>query len=133
MQEYGVLKQIVWLGIGDTTSNEFIAMLYDQEGATSYNDVTLPKLTNQTSFDSVAYIDKHPQPSTHPDMPALIKQYYGRLRPSYQLHPDGPAYLPSYAVVSLKPRLSAAVSHIALSGIPTLPDTEPHVPLLTSE
>ena len=69
----------VWLGIGDTTSNEFIAMLYDQEGATSYNDVTLPKLTNQTSFDSVAYIDKHPQPSTHPDMPALIKQYYGNL------------------------------------------------------
>ena len=69
----------VWLGFGDQASQKFVAMLYDQDGATAYDDKTLPKLTNQTSFDAVAYIDKHPQPSPHPDMPALIKQYYGNL------------------------------------------------------
>jgi hypothetical protein len=69
----------VWLGFGDDTSQEFIAMLYDQAGAVSYDDKTLPVLTNQTAFTDVAYIDKHPQPSTHPDMPALVKQYYGNL------------------------------------------------------
>ena len=69
----------VWLGFGDNASQEFIAMLYDQEGAVAYNDQTLPALTNQTKFKSVAYIDKHPQPSKHPDMPALVEQYYGNL------------------------------------------------------
>jgi hypothetical protein len=54
-------------------------MLYDQAGATTYDDTTLPKLTNQTMIPHVAYIDKHPQPSTHPDMPALVKRFYGNL------------------------------------------------------
>ena len=42
-------------------------------------------------------------------------------------------HLPSRAVVSLKPRLRAALSHVATSVIPTLPDTEPHLPLSTFE
>ena len=40
---------------------------------------------------------------------------------------------PSDAVVLLKSRLRAALSHVALSVISTLPDTESHVPLLTCE
>ena len=50
-----------------------------QASAISYDDKTLPGLTNQTQFNNVAYIDKHPQPSSHPDMPALVKQWYGNL------------------------------------------------------
>ena len=49
-------------------------------------------------------------------------------------HPSGASdHDPSSAVVSLKPRLRAALSHVALSVIPFLPDTEPHVPLSTCE
>ena len=52
----------------------------------------------------------------------------------FEKHPGGESGLEnSFAVVSLKPRLLAAVSHVALSVIPPLPDTEPHVPLLTCE
>jgi len=69
----------MWLGFGDYTSQEFVAMLYDEASANAYNDTTLPKLTNQTEIPHVAYIDKHPQPSTHTDMPALVHQYYGNL------------------------------------------------------
>lgn len=69
----------VWLGLGDFHSQEFTAMLYDQASATPYDDTTLPTLTNQTAFKHVAYIDKHPQPSPHPDMPALVQEYYGKL------------------------------------------------------
>lgn len=35
--------------------------------------------TNQSRFKDVAYIDKHPQPSVHPTLPQLVKDYYGKL------------------------------------------------------
>ena len=68
-----------WLGIGDYESQKFIAMLYDEDSALPYDDETLPSLTNQTRFKDVAYIDKHPQPSPNPDMPQLVKDYYGNM------------------------------------------------------
>jgi len=71
----------VWLGLGDYSSQEFVAMLYEEASANTYTDKTLPTLTNQTQFDDVAYLDKHPQPSEHPDMPALVAQYYGNITP----------------------------------------------------
>ena len=69
----------VWLGIGDYVSQKFVAMLYQMASALPYDDETLPSLTNQTRFKDVAYIDKHPQPSINPDMPSLVRQYYGNL------------------------------------------------------
>lgn len=69
----------VWLGVGDYASQSFIAMNYQMDSARPYDDKTLPSLTNQTGFPGVAYIDKHPQPSTHPDMPQLVKQFYGNI------------------------------------------------------
>lgn len=73
----------VWLGVGDTKSQEFDAILYDMEEARVLNDTTLPALTNQSYFEDVAYIDKHPQPSSSDDtMTDLVKQYYGNLSAS---------------------------------------------------
>jgi hypothetical protein len=69
----------VWLGVGDYASQSFVAMNYQMKSAKPYDDKTLPSLTNQTAFPGVAYIDKHPQPSTHPDMPQLVKQFYGNM------------------------------------------------------
>lgn len=69
----------VWLGIGDYESQEFEAMIYDEEEATGLTDETLPKLTSQKAFHGVEYIDKHPQPSAHTDVPTLVNDYYGKL------------------------------------------------------
>ena len=69
----------IWIGLGDYTSQQFNAMEYTREVVNVYNDQTLPGATNQTMFDDVAYIDKHPQPSPHLDMPDLVKQYYGTM------------------------------------------------------
>ena len=69
----------IWIGLGDYASQEFNAMEYTREVVNVYNDQTLPGATNQTMFDDVAYIDKHPQPSPHLDMPDLVKQYYGTM------------------------------------------------------
>jgi hypothetical protein len=69
----------IWLGIGDYASQEFNAMEYTQEVVNVYDDKNLPTATNQTYFEGVAYIDKHPQPSPHADMPDLVKEYYGKM------------------------------------------------------
>mmetsp|Transcript_22885 Transcript_22885/g.38330 ORF Transcript_22885/g.38330 Transcript_22885/m.38330 type:complete len:441 (+) Transcript_22885:3-1325(+) len=69
----------VWLGIGDYSSQEFLAMDYQQAHATAYDDKSLPSRTNQSGFKNVAYIDKHPQPSVHPELPNLVKKFYGNI------------------------------------------------------
>jgi hypothetical protein len=69
----------VWLGVGDYASQSFLAMNYKMASADAYDDKSLPSLTNQTAFEDVAYIDKHPQPSLHPDMPSLVQKHYGNM------------------------------------------------------
>lgn len=69
----------VWLGVGDYASQAFDAILYDKASVTAFSDTSLPTRTNQTYFKDVAYIDKHPQPSLHSDMPALVKRFYGNI------------------------------------------------------
>jgi len=47
---------------------------------TVYTDAMLPKITNQTMFKDVEYIDRHPQPShDHTTLPDLVKRFYGNL------------------------------------------------------
>ena len=69
----------MWLGFGDDASMKFVAILYDQAAVVTYDDTSLPSRTNATHYTGVAYIDKHPQPSDHPDMPELVQQFYGNL------------------------------------------------------
>lgn len=69
----------MWLGLGDYTSQKFTALLYDEAEALPLNDKTLPAKTSQKGFVSVAYVDKHAQPSSHPEMPDLVTKHYGNL------------------------------------------------------
>jgi hypothetical protein len=70
----------VWLGVGDVSSQNFLAIEYMRASAKAYNSSTLPALTGQEAIPSVAFIDKHPQPSTRDlAMPTAIKASYGNL------------------------------------------------------
>jgi len=69
----------IWLGFGDFQSQRFLTTLYDQLEVIPYDDVTLPFATSQPFIKEVAYVDKHPQPSSAPELPALIKQMYGNM------------------------------------------------------
>ena len=82
----GVERVLLWVGsrirsrsADGNASQEFNAMEYTQEVVNVYDDKNLPTATNQTYFEGVAYIDKHPQPSPHADMPDLVKEYYGKM------------------------------------------------------
>ena len=68
---------------------KFVAILYDQAAVVTYGDTPLPSRTNATHYTGVAYIDKHPQPSDHPDMPTLVEtvaQNFPRLMQSADVH-----------------------------------------------
>ena len=68
---------------------KFVAILYDQAAVVTYDDTSLPSRTNATHYTGVAYIDKHPQPSDHPDMPTLVEtvaQNFPRLMQSADVH-----------------------------------------------
>jgi hypothetical protein len=70
----------IWVGLGDYTSQEFLATLYTRESATPYDDVTLPLMTGSQEYKSVAYLDKHPQPTHYPHLFGdLVKDWYGNL------------------------------------------------------
>eukprot|EP00949_MAST-11_sp_MAST-11-sp1_P003514 g3514.t1 len=69
----------VWLGFGDHTSQEFLAVEYSEAAATPYDDKSLPQETSQPAFEGVAYIDKHPQPSSSPDLSKLVQRFYGNM------------------------------------------------------
>ena len=42
-----------------------------------YDDASLPSRTNQTALASIAYIDKHPQPSPDAVLETLLRDGYG--------------------------------------------------------
>ena len=54
-------------------------MLYYDDAVEALDEWSLPGYTSQPHFDSVAYVDKHDQPSKDPTLPNLIKEYYGKM------------------------------------------------------
>lgn len=69
----------IWLGVGDAASNRLDVLGYSQAAANVYDDKTLPTLTGGPTFDDVAYVDKHAQPSSATDLPDAIRARLGRL------------------------------------------------------
>ena len=53
----------IFIGVGDFKSQTFDLIAYQQNQVDVYTDVTMPSITGQPFLDSVAYVDKHPQPS----------------------------------------------------------------------
>jgi len=60
----------VWLGVGDSQTQEMLVVQYEQAAAIGYNSTTLPSHTGQPAIPEVVYVDKHPQPSPDTIMPA---------------------------------------------------------------
>ena len=74
----------VWLGVGGAEDQILDVVQYKQDSTTIQTDQTLPDVTLQPKMDSLAYVDKHPQPSkSTPDsddyLPNLLQARYGNL------------------------------------------------------
>jgi len=69
----------VFLGIGDFESQQMDIVGYRETDFHAYTPETMPAVTSQPEFDSLVYVDKHPQPSSDTTLPDLLAQYYGNL------------------------------------------------------
>jgi len=63
----------VWLGVGDSQSQQAMVVEYEEASAVGYNATTLPSRTGQPAVADVVYVDKHAQPSPDTIMPDAVK------------------------------------------------------------
>lgn len=91
----------MWVGVGDFESQELDLIAYRREDAIPYTDVTTPSMTSQPYLESVAYVDRHPQPSSDTVLPDTLSSFYGNItiqnsRQIVQAHKTGDVHIAAY-------------------------------------
>ncbi len=94
----------IWIGLGDYSTMQFDLVGYRQTEAIAYTDVTAPSMTGQPYLESIAYVDKHPQPSGEGPtgtLPQVLADYWGNITPETskvitQYHGSGDVHIASY-------------------------------------
>jgi len=77
----------VWLGVGDHASQQLEVIEYSRASADTFDATTLPAKTGQPPIRHVAYVDKHPQPSTKDDtLPTTLARLVGTLSAEVVAH-----------------------------------------------
>lgn len=69
----------IWAGVGDFATQTADIVGYQMESAVPYTDQTLPTVTSMPVMDSLAYVDKHAQPSDDPTLPQVLSDMYGNI------------------------------------------------------
>jgi len=94
----------IFIGVGDFETQQFDLIAYKQDSAVVYNDQTIGQVTEQPYLESVAYVDKHPQPShdgATGTLPTFLTDFYGDLsmenvRIGVRFHQTGDVHIASY-------------------------------------
>lgn len=72
----------IFIGVGDFLTQRFDIIGYKEKSVDVYDDITMPTVTEQPQYDSLCYVDKHPQPSwddasSSQYLPTVLKDHYG--------------------------------------------------------
>jgi len=94
----------MWVGVGDHATQKFDLIGYKEDSAIVYDDVTMPSMTGQPYIDSIAYVDKHPQPSGEGPtgtLPTALLDFYGNIsletsKIILQYHRSGDVHIAAY-------------------------------------
>jgi hypothetical protein len=94
----------MWVGVGDHATQKFDLIGYKEDSAIVYDDVTMPSMTGQPYIDSIAYVDKHPQPSGEGPtgtLPTALLDFYGNIsletsKIILQYHQSGDVHIAAY-------------------------------------
>jgi len=112
----------MWVGIGDYASQQFNLVAYSQKSAEVYDDKTMPAQTGQPYFESLVYVDKHPQP-THDgatgSLPTVLGDLYGSIsientKIVTQFHETGDLHIASYDFTAKQ--MNVAIGRINKDG-----------------
>lgn len=69
----------IFLGLGDASTQKFDVVGYRESDIRIFNPKTISQATSQPTFESLVYVDRHPQPSASTDLPELLTQLWGNL------------------------------------------------------
>lgn len=94
----------IWVGVGDYETQRFDLVGYKEDSLVVYTDVTAPEQTGQPYLESIAYVDKHPQPSGEGPtgtLPTVLQDFYGDITQENtkiitQYHQTGDLHIASY-------------------------------------
>jgi hypothetical protein len=94
----------IWVGIGDYETQTFDLVGYKEASLEVWTDVTAPAQTGQPYLESIAYVDKHPQPSGEGPtgtLPSALTDFYGQITQETtkiitQYHKTGDLHIASY-------------------------------------
>lgn len=114
----------IWIGIGDYASNKFDLVAYQQSAVGVYTDETMPAMTGQPYLESIAYVDKHPQPSgdgPNGTLPTALADFYGQIsletsKSIIQYHQTGDLHIASYDFGAEQPAMYLAVGRTNKQG-----------------
>ena len=112
----------MWVGVGDYDSLTFDLVTYSQNAATVYTDATIGQVTGQPMLKSIAYVDKHPQPSgdgPNGTLPTVLTDLYGQIslettKTVTQYHQSGDVHIASYDYA--KKEMNLAIGRINKEG-----------------
>lgn len=94
----------MWVGVGDFATQSFDLVGYKQSSLEVYTDETAPSMTGQPYLESIAYVDKHPQPTGEGPtgtLPTALQAFYGNIttensKTIIQYHQTGDLHIASY-------------------------------------
>ena len=69
----------IFLGLGDGSTQKFDVVGYREDDIHVFTPETNTQVTSQPSFESLVYVDRHPQPSASTDLPDLLSRLWGNL------------------------------------------------------
>lgn len=73
----------IWVGLGDSQSNEMNIIQYSHENATVYSNENFPYYTDHPDIKDTIYVDKHVQPSHDPCLGELMNYNWGNITSNY--------------------------------------------------
>lgn len=94
----------IWIGIGDYETMKFDLVGYKQSDVQVYTDETIGTMTGQPYLESIAYVDKHPQPSHDGPtgtLPTALTDFWGNITSENskiitKYHNTGDVHIASY-------------------------------------
>jgi hypothetical protein len=112
----------IWIGIGDYETQQFDLVGYSAKDSITYTDVTAPSMTGQPYLESIAYVDKHPQPSGDGPtgtLPTALTDFWGNItmcssKVVTQHHQTGDLHIASYDFT--QKLMSVAIGRINSKG-----------------
>lgn len=94
----------MWVGVGDYASQKLNLVAYKEGSLQALDDQTMTTLNGQPIINSIAYVDKHPQPSgegPNGTLPTALQDFWGKINPYtakqiVQFHQTGDVHAATY-------------------------------------